>query len=54
MALPFQRVAVELGNALDGSQIEAGQAALLKKGIAHLFAAEESQVKHMGRFIEIQ
>ena len=47
-------MAIELGNALGGIQIEEARAAVFKECIALLIAAEEGQMKHMGRLIEIQ
>jgi hypothetical protein len=47
-------MAIELGNALGGIQVEGAKAALFKECIARLIAAEEGQMKHMGRLIEIQ
>ncbi|MNI97179.1 hypothetical protein D3C73_1557750 [compost metagenome] len=54
MALPFQCMAIEPSNSLGGSQVEGPRAAVFKECITLLIAAEEGQMKHMGRLIEVQ
>jgi hypothetical protein len=47
-------MAIELGNALRGIQVEGARAAFFEECIAPPIAVEECQMKHMGRLIEIQ
>lgn len=48
MALPFQCMAIEQGNALGSTQVEIGEAAILQERVALLFVTKKSQMKYMG------
>ncbi|SPO66081.1 protein of unknown function [Pseudomonas sp. JV241A] len=54
MALPFERMTVQPGDALCGIGLEGVRAATLQQGIAVGIGAEKRQMEDMRRFVEVQ
>ncbi|MNH32899.1 hypothetical protein D3C79_933720 [compost metagenome] len=54
MAFPFERMAVQLGDALRGVRLERIRAAALQQSVAIGIGAEKRQVENMRRLIEVQ